>query len=271
MKMQIWMICAGLWLWPLWAGAENLNWRGEWTQGGLIIGQAPPGTRLELDGQPVPVTPEGVFVFGFHRDAPPQVRLRAIFPDGRQERQSLPIAQRTYKTQRLNGLPPSKVTPPPAVLERIRRENAQVAAARQQEIPTPYFLSGFAWPTTGRISGVYGSQRILNGQPRQPHYGVDVAAPIGTPVRAPADGIVTLAEPDLYYSGATLIIDHGYRVSSTLMHLDQIHVRVGQKVHKGEIVASVGKSGRVTGPHLDWRMNWREARTDPTLLVPPMR
>lgn len=271
MKIRIWISCMTLLLWPLWINAETLNWRGEWTQGGLIIGQAPPGARLELDGQPVPVTAEGVFVFGFHRDAAPQVQLRTIFSDGRQEAQNLAVQQREYRIQRINGLPPGKVTPPPALLERIRRENARVATARQQEIPTPYFLSGFAWPTTGRISGVYGSQRILNGQPRQPHYGVDVAAPVGAPVRAPSDGIVTLVEPDLYYSGATLIIDHGYRVSSTFLHLHEIQVRVGQKVRKGEVVATVGKSGRVTGPHLDWRMNWREARIDPTLLVPPMR
>lgn len=258
-------------LWPLWAGAEELSWRGQLTQGGLIIGQAPPGTRLELDGQAIPLTRNGVFVFGFHRDAPPSARLRAVFPNGRQEERSLKIAPREYEIQRLNGLASAKVNPPPAVLERINRENARVAAARQREIQQPYFLSGFIWPTTGRISGVYGSQRILNGEPRQPHYGVDVAAPVGTPVRAPADGVVILAEPDLYYSGATLIIDHGYRLSSTLMHLNQIHARVGQVVHQGEVVATVGKSGRVTGPHLDWRMNWREARIDPALLVPPMR
>jgi murein DD-endopeptidase MepM/ murein hydrolase activator NlpD len=163
------------------------------------------------------------------------------------------------------------VTPPPALLERIRREKALVDAARRQEIAQPYFLSGFRWPVLGRISGVYGSQRILNGEPRQPHYGVDIAAPVGTPVRAPADGIVTLAEPDLYYTGATLIIDHGYRLSSTLMHLNRIEARVGQRVRQGEVVATVGKSGRVTGPHLDWRINWRDARLDPALTVPPMR
>jgi murein DD-endopeptidase MepM/ murein hydrolase activator NlpD len=179
------------------------------------------------------------------------------------------VAPRQYEIQRLNGLPPDKVTPPPEVLERIRREKALVDEARRREIAQPYFLSGFAWPVKGRISGVYGSQRILNGEPRQPHYGVDIAAPSGTPVRAPADGIVTLAEPDLYFSGATLIIDHGYRLSSTLMHLDRIHARLGQSVRKGDIVATVGKSGRVTGPHLDWRMNWREARIDPALTLPP--
>ena len=261
----------GLMLWLLTASAGELPWQGQWTQGGLIIGQALPGTRMTLNGQPVKVGPDGAFVFGFSRDAPPSGRWTILYPDGGREDRALMIAQRQYNIQRLNGLPPDKVTPPPAVLERIRRENARVDAARQRDIPQAGFLSGFAWPVTGRISGVYGSQRILNGEPRQPHYGVDIAAPIGTPVRAPADGVVTLAEPDLYYTGATLIIDHGHRLSSTLMHLNRIDVLVGQRVRKGDLVATVGKSGRVTGPHLDWRMNWREARIDPALLVPPMR
>ncbi len=260
----------GLMLWLLSASGGELRWQGSLTQGGLIVGQAPPGTRLALDGQPTPVGPDGAFVFGFGRDALPQARLTVLSPDGAREERVLTIAQRQYAIQRLDGLPADKVTPPPAVLERIRRENARVDDARQRDIPQAWFRSGFAWPVIGRISGVYGSQRILNGEPRQPHYGVDIAAPIGTPVHAPADGVVTLAEPDLYYTGATLIIDHGYRLSSTLMHLDRIDVQVGQRVRKGDSVATVGKSGRVTGPHLDWRMNWREARIDPALLVPPM-
>lgn len=264
-----WLGLSGL-LWALAVNAGELNWQGPWTQGGLIVGQAPPGTRLELDGQTVPVAPDGAFVFGFGRDASPQARLSVAFPDGRREDRILSIAPRQYEVQRLSGLPPDQVTPPPGLLERIRRENALVDAARRQELTQPYFQRGFVWPVTGRISGVYGSQRILNGEPRQPHYGVDIAAPVGTPVRAPADGIVTLAEPDLYYTGATLIIDHGYRLSSTLMHLNRLNAKVGQRVLKGEIVATVGKSGRVTGPHLDWRMNWREARIDPALLVSPM-
>ena len=269
--MWIWMGLIGLLLWPWSGGAGELNWQGSLIQGGLITGRAGPGTRLELDGQPVSVGPEGSFVFGFGRDAPPQARLTVIFPGGAREERLLPIVQRQYDIQRLDGLPPSQVTPLPALLDRIRRENARVDEARQRDIPQAYFLSGFAWPTVGRISGVYGIQRILNGEPRQPHYGVDIAAPVGTPVRAPADGIVTLAEPDLYYTGATLIIDHGFRLSSTLMHLDRIDVGVGQRVRQGDAVATVGKSGRATGPHLDWRMNWREARIDPALLVPPMR
>ncbi len=270
MRWLGWIGWMGLLLWSWGSGAGELHWQGSFVQGGLITGRTSPGTRLELDGRPVPVGPEGTFVFGFSRDAPARSRLVAIFPDGAREERSLMIGQRQYDIQRLNGLPPDKVTPPPAVLERIRRENARVEAARQRDIPQAWFLSGFVWPVTGRISGVYGSQRILNGEPRQPHYGVDIAAPVGTPVRAPADGVVTLAEPDLYYTGATLIVDHGYRLSSTLMHLDRIDVRVGQQVRKGDLIATVGKSGRVTGPHLDWRMNWRDARIDPALLVPPL-
>lgn len=261
----------GLMLWLLAASAGELRWQGQLTQGGLIIGQASPGTRMELNGQPVTVGSDGAFVFGFSRDASPGGRWTILYPDSGREEQALMIAQRQYDIQRLDGLPPDQVTPPPALLERIRRENARVDAARQQDIPQSYFLGGFTWPVIGRISGLYGSQRILNGQPRQPHYGVDIAAPVGMPVRAPADGVVTLAEPDLYYTGATLIIDHGHRLSSTLMHLDRIDVRIGQRVRKGDVVATVGKSGRATGPHLDWRMNWREARIDPALLVPPMR
>ncbi|MDG4596162.1 MAG: M23 family metallopeptidase [Candidatus Contendobacter sp.] len=271
MRIQMgWMGLLGLLLWPWSGGAGELNWQGSLVQGGLITGRTLPGTRLELDGQPVPVGPEGAFVFGFGRDAPPQARLTVILPNGAREERRLSIAQRQYDIQRLDGLPPEKVTPPPELLERIRRENALVDDARRRDIPQAWFLGGFAWPVIGRITGVYGSQRILNGEPRQPHYGVDIAAPIGTPVRAPADGIVTLAQPDLYYTGATVIIDHGYRLSSTLMHLDRIDVQVGQRVRKGDMVATVGRSGRVTGPHLDWRMNWREARIDPALLVPPM-
>ncbi len=251
--------------------ASELQFDGQFKQGGLIFGQAPPGTRLMLDEQAVPVTPNGDFVFGFGRNAPKSARLHAIFPDGERKQYPLRITQRTYKVQRINGLPPKKVTPSKAALKRIKRERKRVGAARRQNIQTPYFLSGFMWPVTGRISGVYGSQRILNGQPRQPHYGIDIARPVGTPVRAPADGIVTLTEPDLYFSGGTMIIDHGYRLSSTFLHLHEIKVQVGQKVRKGDIVATVGKTGRVTGPHLDWRMNWRKARIDPALIVPPMR
>src|SRR5690606_22525561 len=162
------------------------------------------------------------------------------------------------------------VTPPPEVAARIEREALQVAAARAIDSDLQTFLDGFAWPLTGRISGVYGSQRIYNGKPGRPHFGVDVAAPVGTRVRAPADGAVILAEPDLFFSGGTLIVDHGYGVSSTLMHLSTVLVKTGDRVLAGQEVAEVGPTGRASGPHLDWRINWFNVRLDPQLIAPPM-
>lgn len=239
-------------------------------QGGLLVGQTDPGTRVELDGKPVRVSPEGVFLLGFHRDHPAQSRLILTHADGRLEQSRLEIAQRQYDIQRIDGLPPSKVNPPDDVLERIRKEAALAADARKRDDPRTDFLSGWRWPVEGRISGIYGSQRILNGEAKQPHYGVDIAAPEGTPVVAPADGIVTLAYPDMYYSGGTLIVDHGHHLTSSFLHLSEILVKEGAHVKRGDLIAKVGATGRVTGAHLDWRMNWGEARIDPQLLVPPM-
>ncbi|MEE4377156.1 MAG: M23 family metallopeptidase [Candidatus Competibacteraceae bacterium] len=252
------------------AQAGELNLPNTFTQGDIIIGQAIPGTELVLDGKAVRVSDEGAFVFGFGRDAPASARLEIIFPDGRREIRNLTVQARRYDVQRIDGLPPSKVTPPKKVLERISRESKQVAQARAKDFARPYFLSGFIWPTKGRISGVYGSQRILNGEPRRPHYGVDVAAPVGTPVHAPADGIVTLTHPNMYFSGGTVIIDHGHGLSSSFLHLEKIHAKEGQAVKQGDVIATVGATGRVTGAHLDWRMNWFKERVDPTVLVPPM-
>jgi murein DD-endopeptidase MepM/ murein hydrolase activator NlpD len=183
---------------------------------------------------------------------------------------SLDIATREYRIQRVEGVPQRTVTPDPADLERIRRESALVQAARKNSSSNTDFFAGFQWPVKGPISGVYGSQRVYNGVPGRPHYGVDVAVPKGTPVGAPAAGVVVLAEPDLFYSGGTIIIDHGAEVSSTFLHLSAVSVEVGSRVEAGDIVGQVGSTGRATGPHLDWRMNWRKQRVDPQLLVPPM-
>lgn len=257
---------------PLLGVAAPLEMQGAFKQGGVIIGHTTPGTQLKLNGQPLRVSPQaGAFVFGFNRDAPPQATLEIDWPDGQRELRRLQIEPRRYDVQRIDGLPPAQVTPPAETLERIRREAALVANARERDSDMPYFLSGFRWPLQGRISGVYGSQRVLNGEPRQPHYGIDIAAPVGTPVQAPADGVVTLAHPGMYFSGKTLIIDHGYGLSSSFLHLDEIHVTRGQQVKQGDIIATVGATGRVTGPHLDWRMNWFGERVDPSLLVPPMK
>jgi murein DD-endopeptidase MepM/ murein hydrolase activator NlpD len=186
----------------------------------------------------------------------------------------LHIIRRDYNIQRVEGVPQKTVTPSPQQLERIRQEQALVNAAKATRLSRPDLLqgalAGFQWPTVGPISGVYGSQRYYNGSPGRPHYGVDVAVPTGTPVHAPAAGHVTLAEPDLFYSGGTVFLDHGFRFSSAFLHMSKVLVEVGQEVRAGDVIGEVGATGRATGPHLDWRMNWRKQRIDPQLLAPPM-
>lgn len=249
--------------------AEPLVLDGPLVQGGLLIGRTESGARVELDGRSLRVSPEGVFVLGFDRDAPTRAVLEIIHPDGESERRDLAVARRSYDIQRINGLPPRKVTPSKADLERIRRETALVAAARARNDPRSDFLGGFQWPAKGRITGVYGSQRILNGEPRRPHYGLDIAAPVGTLVVAPAAGVVTLTHDGMFFSGGTLIIDHGHGLSSSFLHLSEILVKEGERVRQGQPIAKIGATGRVTGPHLDWRMNIGDARVDPQLLVAP--
>jgi murein DD-endopeptidase MepM/ murein hydrolase activator NlpD len=252
------------------AWGAGLKLDGPVVQGGLVLGQAAPGSRVIHDGMPVRVSPQGVFLIGFGRDAEPDSTLALMSPTGERLERKLNVRQRQYKIQRIDGLPPRKVTPRPEDLTRIRADAVAARAARDRDDPRTDFIEGFIWPSIGPISGVYGSQRILNGKPRRPHFGVDVAAPVGAPVVAPAAGIVTLAHPDMFYSGATLIIDHGHGLSSSFLHLNRILVKEGQKVTQGQPIAEVGASGRVTGAHLDWRMNLGGKRIDPQLLVGAM-
>ena len=241
------------------------------TQGGLLRGRVAPGSSVASEGVPVRISEDGWFLVGFGRDAPFDAELAVTHPDGRRERLTIAVAPRKYRIERIDGLPPAKVAPrDEEELARIEREARRVAEARTRDDPRTDFRSGFRWPVKGRISGVYGSQRILNGEPRQPHYGVDIAAPAGTKVRAPADGLVTLAEPDLFLSGGTLVVDHGHGLSSTFLHLSRILAKPGERVRKGSDIAEVGATGRATGPHLDWRINLLERRLDPALLVGPM-
>ncbi|MEQ9490237.1 MAG: M23 family metallopeptidase [Alphaproteobacteria bacterium] len=249
--------------------AGELQFRGEAVQGGLVIGQAEPGTKIDYAGHRVKVTPDGIFVIGFHRDDPPDMAVTATFPDGGTATHRFSVRQRDYDIQRIDGLPQSKVTPPDDVIARIQEDARQVRNARAIDSDATYFAGNFIWPATGRISGVYGSQRVLNGEPRQPHYGVDIAAPVGTPVIAPAAGTVTLAHPDMYFSGATLMIDHGHGVQSAFLHMSRIDVKPGQFVQQGDVIGAIGQSGRATGPHLDWRINWFEKRIDPQLIASP--
>jgi murein DD-endopeptidase MepM/ murein hydrolase activator NlpD len=190
--------------------------------------------------------------------------------DGRTERRQLQVAARDYDIQRIDGLPQRKVVPKPEDLARIRADSAAVGRARRRDDARTDFLSGWIWPVEGRISGVYGSQRVLNGEPRRPHFGVDIAAPAGTPIVAPADGVVSLLHPDMFYSGVTLLIDHGHGLSTAYLHMKRALVEEGQRVSRGEVIGEVGASGRATGPHLHWGMNLFKTRLDPAVLVGPM-
>ena len=250
--------------------SSALSLQGEFIQGGMVTGQVKPGDRVKVSGEPVRVSEDGVFLLGFGRDAPLESHV-SVWRDGKElESRPIQIAKRSYEIQRIENLPKSKVTPPERDWQRIKKETALVKAARKLDDPRTDFIGGFIWPVEGRISGVYGSQRILNGKPRRPHFGIDVAAPEGTKVIAPAAGVVTLAHSDMFFSGGTLIIDHGHQLSSSFLHLHKILVSEGDRVEQGDVIAEVGATGRVTGPHLDWRMNLRSARIDPVLLVPPM-
>jgi len=250
--------------------SHALELQGDVRQGALVMGLAAPGATITLDGQAVLVADNGRFVLGFDRDAAASAQLTVVAPDGATHRQTLTVAPRKYKIQRVEGIAKKIMSPSSKALQQIRRESALVGAARKVRLQRQDYAGPFKWPLQGPITGVYGSQRVYNGKPGRPHYGVDVAAPIGTPVSTPAPGLVTLAEEDMFYSGGTLIIDHGHGVSSTLMHLDRVLVSAGDEVVPGDIVAEVGEKGRATGPHLDWRMNWLKARVDPQMLVPAM-
>ena len=249
---------------------EPLELKGEWRQGELILGHVAPGTQVWFSSRSVRVSPDGDFVIGLDRDAPARMGIEFTPPHGGKQRREFDVAARTYDIQKIEGLPPGQVNPPPEMAARIKQEQQASFAARMVDTERSDFLHGFVWPCTGRISGVYGSQRVLNGVPKQPHYGVDVAVPVGTEVHAPAAGVVTLAAPDMYYTGGTLMIDHGHGLTSAFLHLSKLRVRVGQAVAQGEVVAESGMTGRATGPHLDWRVSWFESRVDPQRLVPPM-
>ncbi|MEQ8514412.1 MAG: M23 family metallopeptidase [Chromatocurvus sp.] len=273
MRLRELLLAIGTTLATVTAGAQCVDVHGDPAQGGMIWGKVQPQSRVTLDSETIDVLPDGHFVAGFGRDAGSR-SLLVVEESGERCEQPLAIAAREYRIQRVEGVPQRTVTPPPEQLERIRRERALVAAAKRRRVERPEWLlqvdGGFDWPATGRISGVYGSQRFYNGTPGSPHYGVDVAVPTGTPVVAPAAGIVTLAEDDLFYSGGTVILDHGYQLSSSFLHMSRVLVSVGDELARGDIIGEVGATGRATGPHLDWRMSWRRERVDPQRLVPAM-
>jgi murein DD-endopeptidase MepM/ murein hydrolase activator NlpD len=251
--------------------AGNFSLEGSLTQGGMAIGVAPPGTvAVTLDGRPVALAPDRRFVIGFSRDAAPGATIEAQTADGRLVRQIVAVTPRVWQVESIPGL--NGTARPDPEYEKIREaELARIKAARAVRSATDGWEQHFEWPVTGRISGVFGSQRILGGVPHSPHYGVDIARPAGTPIAAPADGVVVLAGPPKFsLEGNLVIIDHGMGVNTAYLHLSRVDVKVGDRVRRGQVIGAVGMTGRATGPHLHWAMNWGDVRLDPALVVPPM-
>lgn len=253
------------------AGAGEVRLEGDLVQGGLVLGTAKPGARVALDGRSLRVGTDGGFVFGLGRDAGKRAKLTVTFADGSSETRTLDIRQRKYSVQRIDGLPPKKVTPGPEELKRIRADGALIKRARARDNALAGFRRGFMWPSRGRISGVYGSQRVLNGAPRSPHAGTDVAAKTGTPILAAAGGVVSLARTGMFFTGGTVMIDHGFGISTIYAHMSAVEVKEGQEVERGARIGAVGATGRVTGAHLHWGLSWFSTRLDPALVVGPMR
>ena len=244
----------------------NVVLNGKFTQGALLRGQAPAGAKVTLNGETVQTNKDGKFVVGFEREAPLQQTLVVKLDNGQKWQRDITLEKREYNIQRIDGLEQKMVSPPAEVTARIKQDNINVANARSGNTDLDALFTRFEWPAKGVISGVYGSQRILNGVPKWPHYGLDIANETGTPVYAPVDGVVTMAN-DLYYSGNTLILDHGMRVFSTFLHMDTITVEVGETVKQGEQIGTIGSTGRSTGPHLDWRINLGKTRLDPQTII----
>ena len=239
-------------------------------QGGLVFGHAPPGSVLMFGTRKVRVAADGSFVVGVGRDDTGSLQLHARAVDGRAVDAVVAIRPRQFAVERVDGVPEATVNPPAELAARIEREQAEVNHARERDDARQDYRFGFAWPARGRISGRYGSQRILNGTPKNPHYGVDIAATTGTPIKAPAGGVVSFARPDLYLTGGTVVVDHGHGLSSVFVHLSKLDVAAGDRIEQGEVLGRVGATGRATGPHLHWGMNWFDVRVDPELLVGPM-
>ena len=236
-------------------------------QGALVQGLAEAGATVEYAGRTLRVSPEGRFVFGVGRDATGTLAVRITRTDGKVLTQTVAVTPRDWPVERVDGVPPATVKPPPAIAERIRQEQARVAAARLRDDARSDFAQAFAWPVAGRVSGRFGNQRVYNGEPGAAHSGMDIAVAEGTPVKAPAAGVVTFADPGLYLTGGTLVLDHGHGISSNFLHLSRLDVKPGDRVEQGQVIAAVGATGRATGPHLHWGMNWFDVRIDPLLVL----
>ena len=248
-------------------GAEVIS--GYPVEGNLIVARTNPSNKIKINNEFLEIDESGIFVFGFHRDEENPIKLVIINNENEQFKTFIKPIKREYKIQRIDGLKKSMVTPPEDTISRIKSDRKKVNKARKVKLEMGDFIQGFDWPLKGLITGVYGSQRILNDIPKSPHFGIDISVPIGTSVKAPASGIVTLTE-DLYYSGYTVILNHGLNINSTFLHLSEINVNVGDRIGRGDLIGHSGDTGRSTGPHLDWRIDWNGKRLDAEMLAGPM-
>ncbi|CCG41945.1 M23 family metallopeptidase [Magnetospirillum molischianum] len=249
---------------PAWAGM-TLDGRAE--QGGLLLGRVEPGATIRLDGKNVPVDGAGRFLIGFGRDAASEAGLEIRHADGGVESRTLAIAPRAWIEQRIEGLPQAKAAPNPVAQARIRAEAATVAALRERVSLDDGFVGGLIRPADGPISGVFGSRRVYNGAPGAPHSGLDIAAPLGAPVRTAAAGTVILAAPDLFLTGRTVMVDHGLGLITSYAHLSRIDVAEGEHVAAGQHLGAIGASGLATGPHLHFGVSWQDRRLDPETVL----
>ena len=236
-------------------------------QGAMVIGKVPTGSTVRYANRDLRVTGYGSVVFGVGRDQSGSVTVEVQVPGAPTRSIDIAVTPRDWPIERINGVPPKTVNPPKAIADRIAREQAQVVAVRTRNDARTGFAQQFTWPVQGRISGRFGNQRVYNGTPKSPHSGMDIAVATGTPVKAPADGVVTFADTGLYLTGGTLVLDHGHGISSNFLHLSRIDAKVGDTVKQGDVVAAVGATGRATGPHLHWGMNWFDVRIDPLLVL----
>ncbi len=236
-------------------------------QGALVFGKVPPGSQVRYRERLLRATGYGTVALGVGRDETGPLKVDVTLPSGRMEPVSIAVTPRDWPVEHVNGVPPKTVNPPPEIAARIQREQALVTAARERDDERTDFALPFQWPVQGRISGRFGNARVYNGQPGAGHSGMDIAAPDGTPVKAPAGGVVTFASPDLYLTGGTVLLDHGHGVSSNFLHLSRIDVKVGDRIEPGQVIGAVGATGRATGPHLHWGMNWFDTRIDPLLVL----
>ena len=243
-----------------------IEFKGKFLQGHYIVGLTEPSAQIIIGKKKIRVSNDGYFVFGIDRDRKFDLTITKII-NGKKEKIVKKVLKRKYNIQRIDGLEESKVTPPESVYKRIKEENNKIGEARAINSDLSFFKDQFIMPVKGIISGVYGSQRILNGKPRWPHYGIDIAAKKGTMIRSSGSGTVTMAEDDLYYTGGTIIMDHGHGISTIYSHLETVMVSVGDKINQGDIIGTVGSTGRSTGPHLDFRVNWFQTRLDPMSIL----